>query len=409
MRRIGETLNARFRVDEKGAPMDRRMFLRGTVAGAGGLAIGGSLWAAAAQAAPAQPGIGPYGPLLAPDANGVRLPAGFTSRVVARSGRFVSGTLHLWHGAPDGGACFPDGDGWIYVSNSELPLVGGASALRFAADGRIRGASSVLAGTNVNCAGGATPWNTWLSCEEVAFGQVWETDPYDRTSAKARPAMGRFKHEAAAADPDRRVVYLTEDEGDGCLYRFVPNTWGDLSAGRLDVLCAPAAPVTGAVTWRPVPRPGDWPAGTRNQVPEARRFDGGEGAHYRDGRLWFTTKGDNRVWVYDAAAEVLGLAYDDDLVVGGGAPLTGVDNITGRPNGDLFVAEDGGDMRVCLITADGTVAPFLQVTGHNGSEITGPAFSPNGRRLYFSSQRGTSNSVTAGVTFEVTGPFRDAA
>ncbi|MEU8134832.1 alkaline phosphatase PhoX [Streptodolium elevatio] len=389
--------------------MDRRTFLRGTAVGAGTVALGGSLWTSVAGAAPAQPGAGPYGALLGPDANGVRLPAGFTSRVVARSGRFVTRTLHLWHGAPDGGACFPDGDGWIYVSNSELPLVGGVSALRFAGDGRIRGAYSILGGTNVNCAGGATPWGTWLSCEEVPFGQVWETDPYGRNGAGARPAMGRFKHEAAAADPDRRVIYLTEDEGDGCLYRFTPDTWGNLSSGRLDVLCAPAEPVTGPVTWRPVPRPGDWLAGTRNQVAEARHFDGGEGAHYRDGRLWFTTKGDNRVWVYDAAAGVLDIAYDDGLVPAGTAPLTGVDNITGRPNGDLFVAEDGGDMQICLITADATVAPFLQVTGHDGSEITGPAFSPDGRRLYFSSQRGTSNSPLAGVTFEVTGPFRDAA
>ncbi|MCF2532051.1 alkaline phosphatase PhoX [Yinghuangia soli] len=389
--------------------MDRRTFLRGSVVGTGAVALGGSLWASAAHGAPAQPGAGPYGPLLPPDGLGVRLPAGFSSRIVARSGRFVSGTLYLWHGAPDGGACYPDGDGWIYVSNSELPLVGGASALRFAADGRIRGARSILGGTNLNCAGGATPWGTWLSCEEIQFGQVWESDPYGRNGARARPAMGRFKHEAAAADPDRRVVYLTEDEGDGCLYRFTPATWGDLSAGRLDVLCAPAEPVTGPVTWQPVPRPEDWATGTRNQVPAARRFRGGEGAHYRDGKLWFTTKGDNRVWVYDAAAQVLDIAYDDDLTPPGSAPLTGVDNITGRPNGDLFVAEDGGDMQICLITGDGTVAPFLQVTGHDGSEITGPAFSPDGRRLYFSSQRGSSNSVASGVTFEVTGPFRGAA
>ncbi|MGW1997257.1 alkaline phosphatase PhoX [Embleya sp. NPDC001921] len=388
--------------------MDRRTFLRGTAVGTGGLVLGGSLWASAAHAGPAQPGTGPYGALALPDANGVRLPAGFTSRVVARSGRFVTGTTHLWHGAPDGGACFRDGAGWIYVSNSELPLVGGVSALRFAADGSIVGAYSILGGSNVNCAGGATPWGTWLSCEEIAFGRVWETDPYGRTGAVKRDAMGRFKHEAAAADPDRRVIYLTEDESDGCFYRFTPDTWGDLSRGRLEVLCAPAAPVTGPVTWRTVPRPGDWLAGTRNQVAEARRFKGGEGAHYRDGRVWFTTKGDNRVWVYDAATSVLDIAYDDDLVPAGSAPLTGVDNITGRPNGDLFVAEDGGDLQICLITPDDTVAPFLQVTGHDGSEITGPAFSPDGRRLYFSSQRGTSDSPAAGVTFEVTGPFRDA-
>jgi secreted PhoX family phosphatase len=69
--------------------------------------------------------------------------------------------------------------------------------------------------------------------------------------------------------------------------------------------------------------------------------------------------------------------------------------------GDVLVAEDGGDMQVVAILPDGTLKPLLQVTGHSGSEITGPAFDPSGTRLYFSSQRGPSG----GVTYEVTGPF----
>ena len=117
--------------------------------------------------------------------------------------------------------------------------------------------------------------------------------------------MGRFTHEAAACDPVRRVVYLTEDEPDGCFYRFKPTVWGDLSAGALDVLCAPVDLVSGPVTWRRVPNPGGGLAGTRNQVPAAKRFDGGEGCFSRDGKVWFTTKGDNRVWVYDGGTGVL--------------------------------------------------------------------------------------------------------
>jgi secreted PhoX family phosphatase len=388
--------------------MERRTFLRAAALGAGAVAVGGSLWRGAASAAPAQPGPSPYGALLAPDANGVRLPAGFRSRVVARSSRPVGRSGYLWHPAPDGGACFGHGSGWIYVSNSEIPLVGGVSAIRFAADGSIGDAYRTLSGTSQNCAGGATPWGTWLSCEEVPYGRVFETDPRGRARARARPAMGRFTHEAAACDPVRRVVYLTEDEPDGCFYRFTPTVWGDLSAGALDVLCAPVDLVSGPVTWRRVPNPGGGLAGTRNQVPAAKRFDGGEGCFSRDGKVWFTTKGDNRVWVYDGGAGVLDVAYDDSTVTGGGAPLTGVDNITGAVSGDLFVAEDGGDMQICMITPTGVVTPFLQVVGHDGSEITGPAFSPDGRRLYFSSQRGSSGSSFAGVTFEVTGPFRPA-
>ncbi|SCD28224.1 WD40-like Beta Propeller Repeat [Streptomyces sp. ScaeMP-6W] len=224
-------------------------------------------------------------------------------------------------------------------------------------------------------------------------------------AAVRRDAMGRFKHEAAAADPVRKVVYLTEDVTDGCFYRFTPTTWGDLSAGRLEVLRMGSG-TSGAVTWAAVPDPSGAATATRNQVSGAKRFNGGEGCHYADDTCWFTTKGDNRVWRYDAAAQRLDLTYDDSLVTGGAAPLTGVDNVTGSSSGDLYVAEDGGSMDICVITPDDVVTPFLRIEGQSASEITGPAFSPDGTRLYFSSQRGTSGSSSGGITYEVTGPFR---
>lgn len=383
--------------------MDRRTLLRTAVVG-GSAVLGGTLWRGAAYAAPAQPGSGPYGALGSTDANGLRLPAGFTSRVIARSGQKVAGTSYTWHSAPDGGACYPDGSGWIYVSNSEVNPSGGASAVRFSATGAVTSAYRVLSGTRQNCAGGRTPWNTWLSCEEVDRGYVYETDPWGVKAAVRRDAMGRFKHEAAAADPVRKVVYLTEDVTDGCFYRFRPTTWGDLSSGTLEVLLAGSA-TSGPVTWARVPDPSGATA-TRNQVSGAKRFNGGEGCYYADDTCWFTTKGDNRVWQYDAAAQTLELAYDDSLVTSGGAPLTGVDNVTGSSSGDLFVAEDGGNMEICVITPNDVVAPFLRIDGQSGSEITGPAFSPDGSRLYFSSQRGTSGSSSGGITYEVRGPFR---
>ncbi|GGK46914.1 hypothetical protein Ppa06_03360 [Planomonospora parontospora subsp. parontospora] len=385
--------------------MLRRTLLRtgGLTAGA---ALTGSLWQGAACVSAR--GTGHYGPLRAPDANGVALPEGFTSRIVARTGRRVGGML--WHAAPDGGACFPDGAGWIYVSNSEIPLLGGASAIRFGAGGEILGAYRILSGTNLNCAGGRTPWNTWLSCEETLRGRVFECDPYGGRAAMPRLAMGRFKHEAAACDPDRQVVYLTEDERDGCFYRFRPDVWGDLTAGRLEVLCGNGGggkgggggAITGPVTWERVPNPAAPLKATRHQVGAALHFSGGEGCHYDGGVCFFTTKGDNRVWAYDAENGRLEIAYD------AASPLTGVDNITGTPAGDLYVAEDGGNMEINLITPDRLVSPFLRVDGHAGSEITGPAFSPDGRRLYFSSQRGArgDSAGTDGVTYEVTGPFR---
>ncbi|WP_407564827.1 alkaline phosphatase PhoX [Streptomyces sp. 184] len=386
--------------------MERRSFLRGAVVGGSAAAFGGSLWRGSAAADPAQPGAGPYGAPGAADGHGIRLPQGFTSRVVARSGQQVAGTSYTWHPAPGGGACFADGAGWIYVSNSEVTPSGGAGAIRFTAAGEVAGAYRILSGTRQNCAGGKTPWDTWLSCEEVDRGYVYETDPRGANAAVRRDAMGRFKHEAAAADPERQVVYLTEDVSDGCFYRFRPTTWGSLSAGTLEVLRMGSG-TSGPVTWAPVPDPGGASTATRHQVAGAKRFDGGEGCHYSsaEGICWFTTKGDGRVWRYDAAAQTLDLAYDDSLIPGG-APLTGVDNVTGSRAGDLYVAEDGGNMEICLITPDDVVAPFLRVDGQGGSEITGPAFTPDGTRLYFSSQRGPAGSSSNGITYEITGPFR---
>lgn len=203
----------------------------------------------------------------------------------------------------------------------------------------------------------------------------------------------------------RRVIYLTEDETDGCLYRFRPVTWGDLSTGTLEVLIAGSA-TSGSVTWQPIPDPDGSPTRTRNQVTGAKRFNGGEGCHYADNTCWFTTKGDNRVWQLNAASNTYELAYDDSLVSPGPATLTGVDNITGSPHGDLYVAEDGGNMEINLITPDDVVTPFLRLTGQGSSEITGPAFNPSGTRLYFSSQRGTTGVSSGGITYEVSGPFR---
>jgi secreted PhoX family phosphatase len=385
--------------------MERRTFLRASVIGAGTLAFTGAVWQHA-LAAPAQTGPSPYGPLQPADANGIELPAGFSSRVVARSSQVVPGTSYTWHGAPDGGACFADGTGWIYVSNAEIGSGGGgASALRFDSNANVTSAYQILSGTSRNCAGGATPWNTWLSCEEVATGYVWETNPSGGTATR-RDAMGVFNHEAAAADPVRQVIYLTEDATDGGLYRFIPTTWGNLSSGTLQVLVAGTG-TTGSFTWATVPDPDGSPTATRDQVAGMKIFNGGEGAHYANDTLWFTTKGDNRVWQLNLANSTYELAYDDNLTPS--PPLTGVDNITGSVSGDLFVAEDGGNMELCIITPDDIIAVFLRVNGQSGSEITGPAFNPAGNRLYFSSQRGTSGASSGGITYEITGPFRSSA
>ena len=141
----------------------RREFIRNGIVGATLFAFGPGFWRSALAAEPARPGPGPYGPLLPPDANGIMLPEGFSSRIVAQGNLPVAGTTYPWHIFSDGAATFPTADGgYILVSNSEVPEIGqgGASAIRFGSDGSIQDAYRILAGTSTNCAGGPTPWGT---------------------------------------------------------------------------------------------------------------------------------------------------------------------------------------------------------------------------------------------------------
>jgi secreted PhoX family phosphatase len=339
-----------------------------------------------------------FGPLQPPDPNGIRLPHGFRSRVLARSDDPVRDTGFVWPRAPDGGATFETRDGWIYVSNSELNVGGGASALRFDRSGAVIDAYRICENTRRNCAGGAMPWGSWLSCEEVRNGLVYECDPTGQRPQIARPALGSFQHEAVAIDPEGRL-YLTEDEFDGALYRFTPNQRERLESGLLEV-----AEVFDAarVRWHPVPfpNPNFLVPPTRRQVPQSTSFRGGEGIVYDRGHVYFTTKFDNRVWGLDLSGETIRVVYDratDPL-----QQLSGVDNVTVTSGGDLIVAEDGGNMELVMLTPDGLALALLRVEGQPRSELTGPAFDPKGKRLYFSSQRGRDGR---GITYEVRGPF----
>ncbi len=347
----------------------------------------------------------PPEPLLAPDENGIMLMPGFSSRIIARSGQIVENSNYAWHAAPDGGATFATSDGgWIYVSNSEVSNGGGGvGAIRFDADGNIVDAYSILDNTSRNCAGGVTPWDTWLSCEEVSNGLVYECDPLGDAPPIARPALGRFNHEAAAVDDVHQHVFLTEDRSDGLLYRFSPDVYPDLSAGTLEA--AQLIDIGGSeynVVWHEVPNPSGSGTPTRDQVSSATTFNGGEGIIYDDGTIFFVTKGDNRVWAYDTNLETMSVIYHAGS--SSNPILTGVDNITTTPVGHVLVAEDGGNMQVVGITDAGLIYPFLQVVGHSSSEITGISYNPNARRFYFSSQRGSAGRSSAGITYEITVP-----
>ncbi len=125
-------------------------------------------------------------------------------------------------------------------------------------------------------------------------------------------------------------------------------------------------------------------------------FDGGV--------VYFATTQDDRVYAYHCASRELEVLYDG-VALGARAPLNDSDNVTVSPvSGDLYVCEDAGDHRMCIISTEGEAAVFVQLPGeeHANSELTGPVFDPTGSRLYFASQR----AVPAGVIFEISGPFR---
>lgn len=406
------------------------------------------------------PRVAKLGPLRAADANGVRTPEGFSTRVVAinselpqprgmsAAGPSSSGGVGTrpWHLLNDGGGVIArPGGGWIYVSNSEVPGsgnlsqagvqasnvgnlleeltpgLGGFGTLVFDADGTIVDSYSILSNTTFNCAGCITPWGTWLSCEEFANGQVWECDPFTAGSqGTPLPALGFFDHEAVAVDVAKRMLYLTEDYSDSRFYRFVPDAtdWPvgaarpALRSGKLQAMVVPGGSETALngprpVSWKDVRNPGS--PQNANRDPETAIFSGGEGIWLHNGVVYFSTKNDETIWAYDTLDETVEVIYRHDEAKGDQAAnniLSGVDNLIVTPQGDVLVAEDGGDLQVVVILPDGTQKPLLQVVGQDQSEVAGIAFTPDGKRMYFTSDRGGRNGTGgygngAGMLYEL--------
>jgi secreted PhoX family phosphatase len=427
------------------AGIGRRTFLRGT-----GAAVAlSALMAATANAQPARPGAGGYGPLQPAPGGELLLPAGFTYVAFGRTGSIMSDGVPT-PGSHDGMAAFDAGDGMVrLVRNHERgngapfaqpaydpAAAGGTTTLLFDTN-RMELVSSFgsLSGTIRNCAGGPTPSGSWITCEEtftslavpVPHGYNFEI-PADATGPVTPvplKAMGRFVHEAVCVDPATGIVYETEDQGTSGLYRFVPTDRDDLAAGGvLEMLAIKDRPQydtrTGQrtngnlpVEWVRIDDP-DPASSDALAVYKQGRAKGGatfarlEGAWWGEGSAYIvaTSGGDlgaGQVFEYTPRGNSGGqlrLVFEStDRNV-----LDAPDNITVSPrtNGLVLCEDGGGKDFVRGISTDGEIFPFAEMNGTNGSEWAGACFSSDGRVLFV-------NQQSPGTTYAITGPWENGA
>lgn len=414
-----------------------------------------------------------YGPLV-PDPGGLLdLPPGFSYRVISRVGEVMDDGWRVPDRA-NGMGCVPLAAGRVaLVRNHELPAkaidegpfgAGGsakANAFDRNADGealpggtttivydlrhqRVEAQYLSLVGTIRNCAGGTTPWGSWLSCEEDVtragaeakkdHGWVFEVPARLKGLADPFPlkALGRFNHEAATVDPATGVVYLTEDREDGLFYRFLPDVRGALArGGRLQALLLDGVTDTRNKSGITLPRgssvharwidlddveaTGGDDLRKRGAAAGAALFARGEGVEFGRCEVYFAcssggSAGLGQIMRYrpsrfegqagerDEPGRLQNFVESTDP-----AMFNFGDNLTVAPNGHLIVCEDQYtdivDNHLRGVTPDGSVYAFARLRVQ--TEPAGACFSPEGSVMFL-------NVYSPAMTLAIKGPWRAA-
>lgn len=429
-----------------------------------------------------QAGVDGYGPLqpVKDDNTGLmllRLPAGFRYRTLGWTGTSLQGGYRT-PAAHDGmGVVRQQGRRVTLIRNHEVThdrgafgdpalsydLQGGGGCVAFEFDldtAEVFDERCVLSGTAINCAGGVTPWGTWLSGEEVVFsrgdlidamavklgrpgwqrdhGFLFEAHPDRPGPAVPIPAAGLFKHEAAAVHASTGAVYLTEDNTpEAGLYRLLPNKPGDLLAGgRLQMLAvkerrdlrsgiAPGMQFT--VDWVDIAEPsrGHSPGTFDGRGVFAQgfaaggaQFTRGEGIVVNGDQLWFTCTnggdaGRGQVFCLDLKTSLLTLIFEaksqdqldmpDNLIVSPkGALVICEDNDLGRSQKLVGMNQDGRVFDFCESNVDlrGQNLPGIAGKDYRWEEWAGACFSPDGQWLF-------ANLYDPGFTVAITGPWQN--
>ncbi|MDJ0647584.1 MAG: DUF839 domain-containing protein [Xenococcaceae cyanobacterium MO_188.B19] len=378
---------------------------------------------------------------LKSDPNGIiDLPEGFQYQVLSQVGETMSDGLSVPNNHDGMGAFSGENGATILVRNHELDPVtttnnlpsdlpqydrnspGGTTTLIIDQTRHLQKHYLSLAGTNRNCGGGATPWGSWISCEEdvatpypppgysleqvlpywgkvsVKHGYNFEV-PAQGLLADPKPltAMGRFRHEAIAVDPQTGYIYQTEDQNNSCFYRFRPYQSGKLDQGGiLEAMVIKDMPKVDTALDFPLNQPQvvEWvpledvdpehdTLRYEAQTKGAAIFKRGEGICYSNGELYFTcTSGGKakvgQIFRYNIAKATIELFLESP----GREVLDYPDNLIMSPFGDLIVCEDGrGEQFLVGITPEGKYYQFAR-NALNNSEFAGVCFAPDGKTMF---------------------------